>query len=369
MTKLFALTAAGIFAISTMASDSFAGQAPPPAPKQATGANAGAAAGKKFVPKRLPWGDPDLSGNFTTKDEANTPLERPEQFAGKRIEDVTTAELAAVNEVRRRKALADAPYPGGGSREKGVAIAVPIHWFDSLDTVNSRPWFVTDPPDGKIPPQSDAGKKRSADAFAARRLRGTHDSFTDRSVGDRCISFGIPAMRVMPTLYGNSVQVLQTKDYVAIRYEMIHETRIIPIEGRAGARPHPSRTLRSYFGDAIGRWEGDTLVVETTNFNDKLPPFFFPASENLRTIERFRRVAPDKIDWSATMEDPTTWSRSWTFAIPWTEDDTQPIFEYACHEGNYGLRNILSAGRSDDKKGIKSSDAVDEQADLRIFQE
>ena len=329
----------------------------------------GAATAKKYVPKRLPWGDPDISGNFTTKDEANTPLERPEQFAGKRIEDVTAQELSAVNEVRRRKALADAPYPGGGSREQGVAIAVPIHWFDSLDTVNSRPWFITDPPDGKIPPQTDQAKKRQADAAAVRRLRGTHDSFTDRSVGDRCISFGIPSMRPMPTLYGNSIQVLQTKDYVAIRYEMVHETRIIPIEGRAGTRPHPSNKLRSYFGDATARWEGDTLVVETSNFNDKLPPFFFPASENLRTIERFRRVAPNKIDWSATMDDPTSWTRPWTFAIPWTEDDSQAIFEYACHEGNYGLRNILSAGRSDDKKGIKSSDSVDSQADLKIFQD
>ena len=346
----------------------FAGQAQTAAPKKASGANAsGPAVAKKFMAKRLPWGDPDISGNFTTKDEANTPLERPEQFAGKRIEDVTAEELAAVNEVRQRKALADAPYPGGGSREQGGASAGPIHWFDSLDTVNSRPWFVTDPPDGKIPPQTDQARKRGMEAAAARQGRGTHDSYTDRSVGDRCISFGIPALRPMPILYGNSIQVLQTKDYVAIRYEMIHETRIIPIEGRGGARSHPSSTLRSYFGDATACWEGDTLVVETTNFNGKIP--FLGMSENLRTIERFRRVAPNKIDWSATFDDQTTWARPWTFAIPWTEDDTQAIFEYACHEGNYGLRNILSAGRSDDKKGIKSSDSVDSQADLKIFQE
>src|SRR5207302_3275913 len=125
-------------------------QAQTPAGKSTAVKGGAATTAGKFVPKRLSWGDPDLSGNFTTKDEANTPFERPNEFAGKRLEDVTPEELAAANEARRRKALADAPYPGGGSRERGVAIAVPIHWFDSLDTNNSRAWFVTDPPDGKI---------------------------------------------------------------------------------------------------------------------------------------------------------------------------------------------------------------------------
>jgi hypothetical protein len=336
-------------------------QAPP---KASTGADK--AGPKKFVAKRLPWGDPDLQGNFTTKDEANTPFERPPQFAGKRAEDVTPAELAAANEVRRREALAAAPYPGGGSRTQGVAIAVPIHWFDSLDSQNSRPWFVIDPPDGKVPPLTEEAKKRQAEALAARRGRGTADSYTDRSLGDRCVGFGIPAARPLPTLYGNSIQVLQTKDYVAIRYEMIHETRIIPIDGRGNARPHASPNLRSYYGDAIAHWDGDTLVVDTTNFNGKFG--FRGSGEKLHLTERLTRVAPDKIDWRATLDDPTTWTAPWTFGLPWTEDDSQPIFEYACHEGNYGLRNILSAGRSDDKKGIKSSDAVDDQGDLEVIQ-
>jgi hypothetical protein len=351
-----------------VASVSLAAQSSGADPQAAAGAPAKGPA-KSFVPKRLPWGDPDLSGNFTTKDEANTPLERPAEFAGRRLEDITPAELEKINEARRRKALADAPYPGGGSRAQGVAIAVPVHWFDSLDTTNTRPWFITDPPDGKIPPLTEQAKKRTTDRAAARKLRGTADSYTDRSVGDRCISFGIPALRPFPTLYGNSIQVLQTKDYVAIRYEMIHESRIIPIAGRSGARPHAAGALTSYFGDAVGHWEGDTLVIETTNFNDNAPSFFFATSPNLRTVERLRRVAPSKIDWSVTLEDSTTWTRPWTFAIMWTEDDTQAIFEYACHEGNYGLRNILSAGRSDDAKGIKSSDSVDTQGDLVPFQE
>jgi len=361
---------AALAAITLVATAAIAGQtqpagAKPAAAQKPVGASGGgrAAAANKFVPKRTPWGDPDISGNFTTKDEANTPFERPDEFAGKRIEDITPQQLEALNEKRRREALADAPYPGGGSRVRGVAIAVPIHWFDSLDSQNSRPWFVVDPPDGKIPPVTDAAKQRTANLAAYRRGRGTADSYTDRSPGDRCIAFAVGAGRVAPTLYGNSVQILQTKDYVAIRYEMIHETRIIPIEGRGASRPHVTGQLSSYWGDAVARWEGDTLVVDTTNFSGKSN--FRGSSDGLHTIERFTRVAPTKIDFRATIDDAKTWTRPWTFAIMWTEDDSQPIFEYACHEGNYGLRNILSAGRSDDRKGVTSSDSVDAQQDLK----
>jgi hypothetical protein len=357
------------FAVTALGTATLAGQAQTADAKKVTPAKSGAAgATTKFVPKRLPWGDADISGNYTTKDEANTPFERPEQFAGKRLEDVTPAELAAANEVRRRQALAQAPYPGGGSQTRGVAIAVPIHWFDSLDSQNTQAWFVTDPPDGHIPPLTDEAKKRQAAQQAARVAsgRGTADSYTDRSTGDRCIAWSIGAARILPTLYGNSVQIIQTKDYVAIRYEMVHETRLIPIEGRAAARPHNSSALRSYYGDAIARWEGDTLVVDTTNYSPKLG--FRGSSDTLHTIERFTRVGPNKLYFTATFDDPHTWTQPWTFGLPWTEDDTQGIFEYACHEGNYGLRNILSAGRSDDKKGIKSSNNVDAQSDLGDFE-
>jgi len=363
MARFFTVVAAALTMATTAA---FAGQAQTPAPKKAAGPSAGAAAAaKKFVPKRLPWGDPDISGNFTTKDEANTPMERPQEFAGRRIEDITPAELEKANEARRRRALAAAPYPGGGSRNLGVAIAVPIHWFDSLDTENARPWFIVDPPDGRIPPQTQEARQRNAERAAARADRGTADSYIDRSAGDRCIAWSIGANRVLPTLYGNSVQIIQSKDYVAIRYEMVHESRLIPIAGRAAARPHVSPALRSYYGDATARWEGDTLVVDTVNYNGKLGG----GSDSLHTIEKFTRTAPNKVEFSATFEDPKTWARPYTFSLPFTEDDTQAIFEYACHEGNYGLRNILSAGRSDDRKGIKSSNSVDQQVDLRDVQE
>ena len=349
-----------VAALILVAPASINGQTPPTAKKPAT--VPGAARNKGWVAQRLPWGDPDVQGNFTTKEEMNTPMERPDQFAGRRIEDVSPQELALANRERQRRALANAPYPGGGSRALGIAIAVPVHWFDNLDSVNSRPWLVIDPPDGKIPPQTDEARQRAASRSKAQLERGTADSFTDRSIGDRCISFGAPSM--VSGGYGGSYQIVQTKDFIAIRYEMVHEARLIPIEGRGGARLHNGPRLRTYAGDAVARWEGDTLVVDTTNYNDQTTYRGVPA-ERLHLIERFRRTAAKKVELAVTVDEPHTWTRPWTYSIPLTEDDGQPIFEYACHEGNYGLRNILSAGRSDDRKGIKSSNDADSQADLR----
>jgi hypothetical protein len=325
-----------------------------------------AAQANPWTPPRTPWGDPDLQGNFTTRDEMNTPMERPDQWAGKRPEDITVQELAEANQKRQRAALASAPFPGGGSVSKGVAIAVPIHWLDHLDSVSSRPWFVVDPPDGKIPPLTDAAKSRMAAQAVARQARGTADSYTDRTLSDRCVGFGPPFFN--QALYGASYQILQTKDYVAIRSEMLHEARMIPIQARAGSRPHPNASVRTLHGDGVAHWEGNTLVVETSNFSGRGGAGWIPyrlADSNLKLTERFTRVAPNKVNVVTTVEDPTTWARGWTWAIPLTEDDTQAIFEYACHEGNLGLRNILSAGRSDDAKGIKSSDSVDAQGDLQ----
>ena len=296
---------------------------------------------KKYVVPRTPWGDPDLQGNFTDKNEANTPLERPDEWAGRQIKDISDKELAEAVAQRQLDQV----------RRYENIIGVPIHWIDRLDAQNSRPWFVTDPPDGKIPPQTAEAQDRQAAAAKARAGRSVADSFFDRSNGDRCIAFTPASMT--PGIYGASYQILQTKEYVAIRYEMIHEARVIPIEGRGNARPHSGAKITSYVGDATARWEGDTLVVDTTNFNDKIN--FRGARENLHLIERFRRAGPNKLELTVTVEDPHTWARPWTYSLPLTEDDGQPIFEYACHEGNYGLRNILAGARADQKKGIEPS--------------
>ena len=172
---------------------------------------------------------------------------------------------------------------------------------------------------------------------------GRADSWLDRSLYDRCITRGVPGS-MMPAIYGNSYQIQQGPGVVTITYEMVHDTRVIPLDNR----PHVSAKIRQYLGDARGRWEGHTLVVETTNFNDKVP--YRGSSDNLRIVERFTPIGPDTLEWSITFDDPRTWARPWTFAMNLTHDESQPPFEYACHEGNYGLRNILSAARAEDRQ-------------------
>lgn len=301
---------------------------------------------KGWVAPKTPWGDPDIQGNFTTKDEANTPFERPEKWAGRKIDDITAEELAADIVERQQRAVEQAPFAGGGEPEEGVAIAVPIHWFDNLASQNARPWFVIDPVDGAIPPT--VGKPQTAAAVPRDvRLRGgRRNSYTDRSLGDRCIGFGLWRL---PAIYGNSYQLLQTPDHVVLRYEMIHEARVIPLNDRTPAGSGFNR----YMGDSRGHWEGNTLVVETGNINPAVTFRFGGGSSarNQRVIERFTRIAANNVEWTVTIDDPTTYVRPWTYSMPMTQDDKQIIYEYACHEGNYGLANLLSAGRADEKNG------------------
>ena len=306
---------------------------------QAVSALVAARTARNFVPPKTPWGDPDISGNFTNKDEANTPFERPEQWAGRGLEDITQEELAADIVERQQRAVERAPFAGGGEPEEGVAIAVPIHWFDNLAAVNARPWFVIDPADGTIPPLVAGTPPPTTPLSPEERLRGgRRDAYTDRSLGDRCIAFGLWRT---PAIYGNSYQILQTPDHVVLRYEMIHEARVIPLHRPSHAGPGFDR----YMGDSHGYWEGNTLVVVTQNINAAMN-YRGGAANNQRLIERFTRLGPDKVEWSVTIDDPSMWTRPWTYSIPMTEDDTQIIYEYACHEGNYGLANLLSAARA-----------------------
>ncbi len=312
---------------------------------------------KGWTAPKTPWGDPDIAGIFTTKDEANTPLERPAEWAGRKMDDITSSEFEEAVAKRQQLALEAAPFAGGGEPEEGVAIAVPIHWFDNLNAKNSRAWFVIDPIDGKVPEMTPEGKRLAKESIerravpegAAKTRGGRRDSYTDRNLGDRCIGFG-PWRQ--PGIYGNSFQIIQGKDHVVLRQEQIHEARIVPLDGRGPL----SAAIRNYLGDARGHWEGNTLVVVTTNFNPKmdirnLGPIggaFIPAG-NLRLIERFTRIAPGRVEWTMTFDDPTIWSHPWTYSLPMTEDDKQIIHEYACHEGNFGMANLLSAGRKADQ--------------------
>ena len=306
---------------------------------------------KNWTPPTTPWGDPDISGVFTTKDEANTPFERPDEWAGRKMDDITPKEFAEAIVKRQQRAVEQAPFAGGGEPEEGVAIAVPIHWFDNLAAKNSRPWFVIDPPEGRVPSVTPEGDRQVKEVRQQRAVRageatnrgGRRDTYMDRSIGDRCILVGGHWM--LPAIYGNSFQVLQTKDYVVIRQEMVHEARLVPIEGRRSTQLAP---VRSYGGSVRGRWDGNSFLVETTNFRADIP-YRDASTRDLRMVERFTRIAPNKVERTVTIDNPTVYPRPWTYSLPMTVDDGQLIHEYACHEGNFGMANLLSAGREADQ--------------------
>jgi len=302
----------------------------------------GAATATPYRAPRTPWGDPDLQGNYTNKYEQSTPLERPDQFAGRRREDISGAELTALLDARNRQVLA---------RPEAVG---PLQFRDTLDvTRGSLPWLIVDPPDGKIPPMTvdalrrlgppdsslDAGiggvlnqRRASRGSFEDRQL----ESYEDFTLWERCITRGLPGA-MMPHILGNSYQIIQAPGVVVIRYELVHDARIIPLDGR----PHPRRSQRFEMGDARGRWDGDTLVVETTNFKDR-STYRNATAASLKLVERFTRTAADRLEWKATIDDPSTWTRPWTFAMPLVMNDREAILEFACHEGNYAISNILS---------------------------
>jgi hypothetical protein len=200
--------------------------------------------------------------------------------------------------------------------------------------------LVVDPPNGQIPPLTAGGQQRTDETQARRRSRPS--SWEDRSLYDRCLTRG-PVGSILPVIYGNGLEIHQTPTDVVIRYEMIHEARIIPLE----AKPRVGEAIKMYMGDARGRFEGDTLVVETTNF-DPRTAYQNSNGDTLKIIERFKPIAADKVEWTVRLEDPTTWARPWAFQMNLTKDASQGVYEYACHEGNLGLKNILSAARSEE---------------------
>jgi hypothetical protein len=294
---------------------------------------------------RTPWGDPDLQGNYTNLSEAGTPMERPAEYVGKNMNDFSRAELADI----KKKLAARTINAFLGPTE------APDNWwqpaYGEFVEKGTQLWFVIDPADGRIPPLTpDAQQKRAAAAAGNRdrALKRDHpDWVTDLNLYDRCITRGYPAS-MMPTIYGNAYQIVQAPGLVAIRMEMIHETRMIPLDGR----PHPPADVHLDMGDARGHWEGDTLVVETTNFRDR-SAYQNANPDRLRLVERFTRTGPKTVRWQVTVDDPTTWTKPWTFAMPLTLDDSQPFQAYECHEGNYGVPNILSATRAEERAAAR----------------
>jgi hypothetical protein len=301
---------------------------------------------RSWAVPRTPWGDPDIQGIFTTDDELGVPFERPEQFAGR--EALNDDEFAQREAQARRQAEADSeefvvPRTGGGA-EGGGGTGPPAHWIER-GKPSKRTSIVVDPADGRIPYVSEEARRRSTVAVNARTSgRRPFDGPEAMDLYDRCITRGFPHV-IFPTIYDNTSQIVQGPGFVAIRYEMIHDARVIPLNGG----PHLSSKIRPYFGDSRGHWEGDTLVVDVTNFPTSIVNYR-GASSNMRVTERFRRVDANTVRYEVTVADPTTFSRPWTAALSLKKDVRQvQVPEYACHEGNYAMTHILSGARAEEE--------------------
>jgi hypothetical protein len=273
---------------------------------------------------RTPWGDPDLQGiwNFGTI----TPLERPAAFGDR--ERLTPEEVARLNAQSETRAV-DRPV----DPERDVALAYNQFWWDRGIALD-RTSIIVDPRNGRLPPYTPEGLKRRNEGE-----RG-YDSWTSRSLNERCLVYR--PVPVRSSGYNNNNLIVQAPGYVAMYQEQIHEVRIIPLDGR----PHLGAAIRPWLGDSRGRWEGTTLVVETTNFHPETN--YEGSGANRHVIERFTRLDPNTMLYEFTVTDPTTWTRPWTGQVPWRRD-AGPVFEYACHEGNYGMVNLLNGARVQEK--------------------
>jgi hypothetical protein len=291
---------------------------------------------------RTPDGRPDLQGFWSNS--TYTPLERPKNITK---EFYTPEELA---EVEKRAAARESEQTTPGT-------VADVHYDFSqfaLDRSQStlartlRTSLIVDPPDGRIPAMTSQGLKRAAERDELSKRVGRWDSAEANQLDDRCIIMRGAGPPLMDAGYNSNYQIVQSPGYVMILTEMIHDVRIIPIDGR----PSPHRNVRQWMGISRGRWEGDTLVVETANFNGKNP--FNGSSENMRVTERFTRVADDRLTYRFTIEDESTWTRPWSAEAPMVKTQG-PIFEHACHEGNYGLYNTLVGARLEEQRAAEEA--------------
>jgi len=291
---------------------------------------------------RTPWGEPDLQGTWTTDDTIGVPVERDPDLGDRLF--LTEEDLAE----RERRAEARRVAAAGRGGPPPANTGPPAHWGESASAPVRQTSFVVDPPDGRIPPVTPQGQQRAAGRDRGSFGTGPFDRPEDFTNFDRCISRGVVGS-LLPRPYGNGLDIVQAPGVVAIRHEMIHEPRII----RVTADPPVGEGIRQYMGDARAYWDGDTLVVVTTNFTDRTSIGFngngLRHSEAMRLVERFTRVSEDRIEWEVVVEDPATYTQPFRIATPIRRQDDYQVFEYACHEGNYGLPNILSAARVEEE--------------------
>ena len=319
---------------------------------------AAAQAPSTYALPKTPWGDPDLQGKWPGIELVGVPMQRAANLGTRNV--LTEEEFKQQQERFARQAAQDeaefdldqaTSTPGG---DVGGPVSPPPHWLERGKPQHIAS-LIVDPPDGRMPPMTAEAQQRNQAALTARKSsgRGPADSYTDRSLYDRCITRGI-AGSFLPVIYNNGNEIVQGPGWVALRNEMIHETRIVPLD----SRPRISSEIRSFMGDSRGHWEGNTLVVETTNFNDRTSGISVNGggnrhSEAMKVTEHITRVSPDLLIWRMTFDDPKTWTRPFTVELPLRRDDNYGMFEYACHEGNYAMFNILSGARADEKAAKK----------------
>jgi hypothetical protein len=297
-------------------------------------AQAAARLDPNWQPPRTPWGHPDLQGIWTTDDMRGVPQQRPEEFGTR---PYLTDEEFAEREDRREGAreTQDRGAAGTFRNEEGTR----TFGYTSL---------IVDPPDGRIPPVLEAARERRSTpgSFGL----GPFNTMADFSLYDRCITRGVIGS-FSPAVYGNGARIVQTPDTVAISYEMVHDTRIIPLDGR----PPLSGNFHQYMGDSRGRYEGDTLVIESANFSDETAIGGVRHSEQLRLTERFKRIDPQMIDYEIRVDDPLTWERPWTMRMTITQQPGYEIYEYSCHEGNLAMRHALMGERAYERAAAEAA--------------
>jgi hypothetical protein len=307
-----------------------------------------AGADDDYVAPRTPWGDPDLQGTYTSDDYIGTRLERNPEFGDRLF--LTSEEIAERDNQMERQQQNDAVE--FADPEGRVGTGPPGHWGERGRRPPDQTSLLVDPPNGRLPALTTLGQGRTEWANVNRQGAGTArptDSWEDYTFYIRCITRG-PAGSILPVIYGNGTRIVQSPGYVAIQYEMVHEARIIPLDGS----PHVGDDIKSYMGDAVGWWDGDTLVVHTSNLIDNGTGLTgngggTPLSDAARLTERFTRVSPDTIRYELTVDDPKTYARPFTASFPIRQEPGYEVFEYACHEGNNGMRNQLSASRATDE--------------------
>ena len=294
-----------------------------------------------YTAPRTPWGDPDLQGTFTSDDSLNVPTQRPEEF-GERL-FLTAEEYGerVAQQTARAESLFGEEFQPEDAR---IGINPPGHWLELGDEFSRQTSLVIDPPDGRIPEMTPEGRERRALGAFNVDSAGSWEEFT---LYIRCITRGVTGS-IWPVIYGNGTRIIQGPGFVGIQNEMVHEARVIPLDDT----PHVGEDIRMYMGDSRGRWDGDTLVVETRNLTDRTGVQVNGGgnrhTEDMVLTERFTRIGPDRLYYEATFNDPNTWTAPWTVGFPIVEKPTYDVFEYACHEGNNAMFNMLSGARADE---------------------